>query len=141
MKIVLASSNEHKVKEINATLPPHMRINKVHFIADIPKTALDKIRRFELIKNIKDEDKNKGNLTFEEQIICDCLRIANLDIDYKTVSKSAKIFEDLGIDSLSTIELLLSVEKKYGITFNDFNGLDKEITVQEFVDLIKSKMN
>lgn len=143
--IVKKEDNENvirdKVKEINATLPPHMRINKVHFIADIPKTALDKIRRFELIKNIKDEDENKGNLTFEEQIICDCLRIANLDIDYKTVSKSAKIFEDLGIDSLSTIELLLSVEKKYGITFNNFNGLDKEITVQEFVDLIKSKMN
>lgn len=128
-----------EIQIINQTLPPHMRVNKVYFVDEFPKTALEKIKRFELLKQAKEEHK-PNNMTFEENIIYDCLKIAHIDLDYKTVSYDTKIFEDLGINSLSTIELLLNVESKYNITFEDAGVLNKDITVGEFINIIKEKM-
>lgn len=127
------------VNDINNSLPNYMKVNQLHFVNNIPKTALDKIKRFELLKDMEKKER-PTNLSLEQEIIYDCLNIAHLDLDYKTLSLDTKIFEDLGIDSLSTIELLLEVEKRYNISFEDLSILHKEMTVGEFINIVKDKI-
>ena len=129
-----------KVKEINANLPTYMQIQNVHFVDSIPKTNLDKIKRFALIKGLDEKEQKEvpTNMTFEEEVIYFCLKIANLDEDYRTISREAKIFKDLGLDSLSTVSFLLEVENKYKLDLSKAPSLPKDTTIQEFLDFLKS---
>lgn len=129
------------IKEVNQNLPAYMHINNIHFVGAIPKTNLDKIKRYELLQMIKTtKTENTENMTFEEKIIYDCLRIANLDSEYnyKELPRDTKIFADLGIDSLTTITFLLELEKKYKLDLSAATSLPREITVQEFIDYVKT---
>ncbi len=52
-----------------------------------------------------------------------------------TVLTEGARFEELGFDSLDAVELIMSAEDKFGITFPDDVRFD---TVDELVELIKS---
>lgn len=44
---------------------------------------------------------------------------SQLNIDEKKIEKNSKIVEDLGADSLDMIEMLMTLEEKFGVTVPD----------------------
>ncbi len=60
------------------------------------------------------------------------------DIDIEDVVPEASLIEDLGADSLTIVELVMSMEEIFEIEIDD-DDAEKLITVQDAIDFIKSK--
>ncbi len=60
------------------------------------------------------------------------------DIDIEDVVPEASLIEDLGADSLTIVELIMSMEEIFEIEIDD-DDAEKLITVQDAIDFIKSK--
>ena len=60
-----------------------------------------------------------------------------LGIDIKNIQPNMKFVEDLGGDSLDTVEMLLSVEDEFGLEIDEEVAETIE-TVQMVIDYIKS---
>lgn len=58
-------------------------------------------------------------------------------IDVKKVKESANIRDELGMDSLSAMEILASVEKRLGIVIDEAKAFDI-VTVKDLIDLVLS---
>ena len=59
----------------------------------------------------------------------------HLGIDESKVTSSSKFIEDLGADSLDTVELVMAFEEKFGIEIPD-DAAETIVTVQNAVDYI-----
>lgn len=66
------------------------------------------------------------------QIIVD-----QLGVDGNEVTPQAKFVEDLGADSLDTVELVMALEEEFGIEIPDEEA-EKIVTVKDAIDYIKS---
>ena len=64
--------------------------------------------------------------------------VESLNIDESEIVPSARLSEDLGIDSLSSVELALELESAFDVKIED-EELMKLKTVQDIVDILKSK--
>ncbi|WBB32613.1 acyl carrier protein [Parvimonas micra] len=64
--------------------------------------------------------------------------VESLNIEGSEVVPTARLNEDLGIDSLSSIELALEIELEFDIKIED-EELMKLQTVQDVIDIINSK--
>ncbi|MDD5433822.1 MAG: acyl carrier protein [Nitrospira sp.] len=62
-----------------------------------------------------------------------------LGVDEEEVTSEASFVEDLGADSLDTVELVMAFEEEFGIEIPD-DDAEKIITVQNSVDYIKERM-
>lgn len=60
------------------------------------------------------------------------------DIDIEDIVPQASLIEDLGADSLTIVELVMSMEELFEIEIDD-DDAEKLITVQDAIDFIKSK--
>jgi len=60
------------------------------------------------------------------------------DIDIEDIVPEASLIEDLGADSLTIVELVMSMEEIFEIEIDD-DDAEKLLTVQDAVDFIKSK--
>jgi len=60
-----------------------------------------------------------------------------LSIDKATITSDATFIEDLGADSLDTVELLMSLEEEFDIKIPDAEA-EQINTVQKAVDYIKT---
>jgi len=67
-----------------------------------------------------------------KQIIID-----QLGVDGDEVTPQAKFVEDLGADSLDTVELVMALEEEFGIEIPDEDA-EKIGTVKDAIDYIKS---
>ncbi|OGR21345.1 MAG: acyl carrier protein [Desulfobacula sp. RIFOXYA12_FULL_46_16] len=63
-------------------------------------------------------------------------KIPGLDID--DILPEASLIEDLGADSLTIVELIMSMEEIFDIEIDDEDA-EKLITVQDAIDFIKAK--
>ncbi|WP_457552996.1 acyl carrier protein [Desulfobacula sp.] len=63
-------------------------------------------------------------------------KIPNIDIE--DIIPEASLIEDLGADSLTIVELVMSMEEIFEIEIDDEDA-EKLITVQNVIDFIKSK--
>ena len=63
-------------------------------------------------------------------------KIPGLDID--DILPQASLIEDLGADSLTIVELIMSMEEIFDIEIDDEDA-EKLITVQDAIDFIKAK--
>lgn len=62
-----------------------------------------------------------------------------LSVSEKQVTAEASFIEDLGADSLDTVELIMSLEEKFDIEISDEDA-EKIKTVQDVVEyIVKSK--
>ena len=61
-----------------------------------------------------------------------------LGVDEKEVTPDAKFVDDLGADSLDTVELIMDFEDKFEIEILDEDA-EKIITVQHAVDYLRGK--
>ncbi len=61
-----------------------------------------------------------------------------LNISEDKISEDSRLIEDLGADSLDTVEMLMTLEDEFGIAIPDEEAM-KLSTVKSIVDLIDSK--
>ena len=59
-------------------------------------------------------------------------------IDPATVDADTNIVEDLGADSLEIVDMLMAIEKNFGITVSDEEALTLK-TVKDVADFIEEK--
>ena len=64
--------------------------------------------------------------------------VEHLDVDADKVVPEASFIEDLGADSLDTVELVMAFEEEFGIEIPDEDA-EKIQTVQNAIDYIASK--
>lgn len=62
-----------------------------------------------------------------------------LGVDEDEVTPEASFVDDLGADSLDTVELVMAFEEEFGIEIPD-DDAEKIITVQNSVDYIKERV-
>ena len=68
-----------------------------------------------------------------KQIVVD-----HLGIDEAKVTAESKFIDDLGADSLDTVELVMAFEEKFGIEIPD-DAAETILTVKNAIDFIQSK--
>ena len=64
--------------------------------------------------------------------------VDHLGIDESKVSLDSKFIDDLGADSLDTVELVMAFEEQFGIEIPD-DAAETISTVQNAIDFINSK--
>ena len=64
--------------------------------------------------------------------------VEHLGIDESKVTPEAKFIDDLGADSLDTVELVMAFEEKFGIEIPD-DSAETILTVKNAIDFIESK--
>ncbi len=62
--------------------------------------------------------------------------VANLSVDGDKVTEGASFIDDLGADSLDTVELVMAFEDEFGCEIPD-DAAEKIQTVQDAIDFIK----
>ena len=69
-------------------------------------------------------------------------RIINqhLGIDKEKITENASFIDDLGADSLDTIELVMAIEEEFGFEISD-NEAEKITTVGDVVRFLESQSN
>jgi acyl carrier protein len=63
--------------------------------------------------------------------------VEQLGVEAEEVTPEAKFIEDLGADSLDTVELIMALEEEFGIEIPDEDA-EKIITVKDAIEYIKS---
>ena len=63
--------------------------------------------------------------------------VDKLGVDESEVKESAEFTKDLGADSLDTVELIMEVEKEFGITIPD-DQAETIKTVQDAINFIEA---
>ena len=66
--------------------------------------------------------------------------IDQLGVDEKQVNPEASFIDDLGADSLDTVELVMALEEEFDVEIPDEEA-EKIATVQNAVDYIKDQTN
>ena len=66
--------------------------------------------------------------------------IDQLGVDEKQVNPEASFIEDLGADSLDTVELVMALEEEFDVEIPDEDA-EKIATVQNAIDYIKDQTN
>ena len=64
--------------------------------------------------------------------------VDQLGVDEAEVTPEAKFIDDLGADSLDTVELVMALEEEFGVEIPDEDA-EKIATVQNAIDYIKAK--
>ncbi|HEY7676837.1 MAG TPA: acyl carrier protein [Candidatus Methylomirabilis sp.] len=63
--------------------------------------------------------------------------VEQLGMEAEEVTLEAKFIEDLGADSLDTVELIMALEEEFGIEIPDEDA-EKIVTVKDAIEYIKS---
>ena len=64
--------------------------------------------------------------------------VEHLGIDESKVTPEAKFIDDLGADSLDTVELVMAFEEKFSIEIPD-DAAETILTVKDAIDFIQNK--
>lgn len=65
--------------------------------------------------------------------------VDKLSVEEDKVTLEARFIEDLGADSLDTVELIMGLEDEFGLEISDEEA-ERIRTVKDAVDYIKSKL-
>lgn len=128
-----------RIKERSKTLGQNMKLWEIHFVEEIPKTSLQKPKRFLLKKaityKVKKEvvEAKKQKLTIEEFVFKAIAKVAN--VSEEQVQKETCFFQELTIDSLSAIELAVEIEEYTGSNVSE--QFSPDMTVEQLVQVVK----
>jgi len=64
--------------------------------------------------------------------------LEHLGVDEAKIAENASFIDDLGADSLDTVELVMAFEEEFGCEIPD-DAAEKIITIKDAVDLIKEQ--
>ena len=129
-----------EITERGATLIQNMRIAKTHFVEKIPRTSLQKPKRYLLKKKALEGDdaadekmiEQKG-ADIESKVTATVAKIANADVN--DISLSTKVFSDLAIDSLSSITLAMELEDEFKVNIEPY--YHEDMTVADIVEAVE----
>ncbi|NBB82599.1 MAG: acyl carrier protein [Alphaproteobacteria bacterium] len=64
--------------------------------------------------------------------------VDHLGVDEGKVTESASFIDDLGADSLDTVELVMAFEEEFGVEIPD-DAAEKILTVKDAIDFIQEQ--
>ena len=64
--------------------------------------------------------------------------VEHLGVDEETVTETASFIDDLGADSLDTVELVMAFEEEFGCEIPD-DAAEKILTVKDAVDFLSKQ--
>ncbi|MGB0749843.1 MAG: acyl carrier protein [Magnetospiraceae bacterium] len=64
--------------------------------------------------------------------------VEHLSVDEAKVNETSSFIDDLGADSLDTVELVMAFEEEFGIEISD-DAAEKIVTVKDAIDYIESQ--
>ena len=67
--------------------------------------------------------------------------VDKLGVDESEVTETASFTNELGADSLDTVELIMEFEKAFNITIPDEDAGEKISNVKDAIDYIEKKLN
>ena len=62
--------------------------------------------------------------------------VEHLGVDESKVTEGASFIDDLGADSLDTVELVMAFEEEFGVEIPD-DAAEKIVTVKDAIDFIR----
>lgn len=77
---------------------------------------------------------NQGNTDIGERV--KKIVVEHLGVEAKKVTDAASFIDDLGADSLDTVELVMAFEEEFGVEIPD-DMAEKILTVKDAIDYIK----
>lgn len=147
------------IQERGAKLSQYMKVAKVHFLEEIPKTSLQKPKRYLLkkhalqkstpeadlldevsqlsdskVNHLVDSNEASGNNLENIQSTLRNIVIKITGLDEKLVRVEAKLMSEVGVDSLVAIEFNVRVEEKYQVNIEHL--LKQDASIQEIADFI-----
>lgn len=132
------------VREANGRLAPHQRIGgfTVWPEADFPRTLTLKVKRQEMVRALERPSGEAGAPVTPTGDSADGTPFLRLlarltGHPLRQVVASARLGEDLGVDSLGRVELLAAIDAELG-TYVDESRLGPDSTVAELEDLVKA---
>lgn len=128
---------EAAFQEKSSESPLIMKLQGIHFLNEIPRTAIGKPKRFKLAKMIQSGNpvaseaviKPSNDVSVEEKVIYAVKKITGAT-DFEN---SARLFHDLALDSLSAVELCVELEVLTGVRVDDHT--DRDSTVADLIEL------
>ena len=66
--------------------------------------------------------------------------VHKLGVDENKITKKATFIDDLGADSLDTVEIIMDFEEEFGVEIPDEDA-EKLTTIQTALDYINSRLN
>ena len=121
-------------EEISRKAPSMYKLSGIHFVSDIPRTSVGKVKRFCLkqeevvdIETIKKRDVSGSSKLIE--IITKHCNVLNLTFE-------SKLVEDLGLDSLTVFSIVCEIENEYGVDIS--SELEHVVTVKDVYNLINN---
>lgn len=132
-----------EIRERGSQLIQNMRVMKTHFVQDIPRTSLQKPKRY-LLKQQALQERETGETVLsapaaqddmESRVIAVVAKAANTSPE--SITRDTKLFEELSIDSLSSINLALELEEIYKINIESYYF--DEMTVNDIVLALQNK--
>ncbi len=132
---------EEQIREKGASLVQYMKVAKIHFVNEIPRTSLSKPKRYLLKKLALDEKNDEPVVETPAAEVTDILSkvigiVAKVTSTSVTdITGTTKIFEELPMDSLSSVDLALEVENVFNVNIE--SAYTKEITVNDIVAVIE----
>lgn len=132
---------EEEVISINAGVPNSMKIYRTHFVNEIPRTSLQKAKRYILKKQVLDERSGiKPEVTAPVAADGDTARLIEIIAKISNtpagdINEDTKIFAELSIDSLSAVDLAMEIESVYKV--NVERSYSAEMTVADLMAAIK----
>ena len=64
----------------------------------------------------------------------------HLDVSEDKIKDDSRFTQDLDLDSLDTVDLVMSIEEDFGLTIPDEDA-EKLVTVKDVVDYIEEKLS
>ncbi|MEG0541118.1 MAG: AMP-binding protein, partial [Angelakisella sp.] len=130
---------EHALTQKGSELSQYMKIAHLHFVDEIPKTSLQKPKRYVLKKQIMEDTAPPAIEEIIDNQAQDPLDvvIGLIRRVHKTdapLSADTRIFEDLGMDSLGGIDLDMLVEEIYGKSIAAV--LQPQVTIGQLADIL-----
>lgn len=108
------------IKKKGAELSQYMKIAKLHFVTDIPKTSLQKAKRYLLralaLENGAEAEASAAPIADEKKTTLEVLQELVREVCKTTAALTPEtlLFEDLGMDSLACIELDTLIDQRLG---------------------------
>lgn len=142
---VVADISAHKevlaqLKKRSAGVSQSNKLSGVHFVESIPKTSLQKPKRFLLQQMMTQNDKPEDTLAAVSPknvpaLVLDAVaRAANASLSDFTMN--TRLFKELTIDSLSSLELAYDIEERCGVRVEHM--LHWDMTVEELISCVVS---
>ncbi|MEJ2077318.1 MAG: AMP-binding protein [Acidobacteriota bacterium] len=123
----LKKAIQKEIQEISKELPSYQRLQQVHIWKEALPTngdgGLDRpaIRDWvqEQLEGPTEESPRaaRGVVNRRETLYGELSRLSGIEID--EITEEANLYTDLGLDSLMAVELLLSIERNFGVTVPD----------------------